>query len=269
MSFFDFFKRKKTQDSSNSVGWTMSSPNAVSAFMKACELANEEKWRDALIAYIEIFSMDKHKELSWINAEVSSIKPKKKNVLDSELLGLTEIYKADCLRGLKNFDLAIDKLEDPHTQMLVERFGNLAHLKQYFIIYATVAEELGDTVLVDDKYSRALKVAVEYLEDPDAAFEIWLRILNYGERQQDWEYLEKSAKEAEAFARNSDMSLLIFVAREKLAITYRALGNNDTALKLANELHTVSRNWAVENPDMAEYADKWRQRAQEWQQQAM
>lgn len=125
----------------------LSSPEKQTLFRQGYELANAGQWEAALQTYHQVFdysARDPHGALS---------------VLDSNLIGLTEIYKADCLRMLGRLEEARQRLEHPVLLDCINRFSDLGGLYHYFLIFGHVLGMMGNLEEMDDKLGRALAIA--------------------------------------------------------------------------------------------------------------
>jgi len=196
----------------------ISSPDKVAAFKEACMLANQGHWQDAYDIYCTVFEYA-HNNPS--PRPVGSEKP----VLSSDLIGLTEIYKADCLGYLGRFDQAKKQLEEPILTICVNGFVDLRYLWHFYFVYGNVLGALGDIAGMDDKLSRALKIAAESLGDAERCQQSWFLMMACANKNQAWQYLLDTALQAKQFAINDSMEELEFRANECIAYAHHGLND--------------------------------------------
>lgn len=196
----------------------------VERFAQACEFARQEDWEAALAAYQHVFD-----PLPSEGATDES----PPGIADSDLVGIVEMYKANCLRRLGRLTEAQETLSAPLVQGIAPRFSKPGYLYEYCVIYGLVLGELGKVRQMGNMFLKAIQLSANGLRDAQKVSMCWSKLFAYTVQHEDWRYLLEAAEQARQFGENYEVENLVYWAEEQTAYAQRGLGNRKEAKKTA------------------------------------
>ncbi|MBN2002258.1 MAG: hypothetical protein JXA21_02780 [Anaerolineae bacterium] len=202
----------------------MSSKLYIERYEEACKLAGNKEWEAALEAYQHVFDP--------LPVEGDAAEPPK-GVVDSDLLGAVEIYKADCLRMLGRLEEAKQTISAPVLQGIAPRLSTPGRLYEYFAIYGLILGELGDLPEMGTMFLKALNIASNALRDVQKVIFCWNKMFGFAIQHHDWNYLLQISEHARQLGKRDGIDNLVYWAEEHIAYAYKGLGNKKEAERAA------------------------------------